>query len=89
VTEVPEHFGTKGYIARETGSVYKLTFVCGMIYGITDNVVGYKPSKWKGQVSKEVTRNRLIRDYPEKDIANLDHNVVDAIGIGCKYIFGR
>lgn len=89
VTEIPEHFGTSGYIARETGSVFKLTFVCGMIYGIADNVVPYQPSKWKGQVSKEVIRNRLVRDFPDnKDIATLDHNIVDAIGIGYKYIYG-
>lgn len=89
VTEVPEHFGISGYISRETGSVFKLTFVCGMIYGIADEVVAYQPSKWKGQMSKEIVRNRLVRTYPGMDIEKLDHNIVDAIGIGHKYIFGR
>ena len=88
VTEVPEHFGNSGYISRETGSVFKLTFVCGMIYGIAEDVVAYQPSKWKGQLSKEVVRNRLIKDYPNRDIDKLDHNIVDAIGIGHKYIRG-
>jgi len=88
VTEVPEHFGNSGYISRETGSVFKLTFVCGMIFGISEDCVAYQPSKWKGQLSKEVVRNRLIRDYPNRDIENLDHNIVDAIGIGHKYIKG-
>jgi len=88
VTEVPEHFGNSGYIARETGSVFKLTFVCGMIFGISEDCIAYQPSKWKGQLSKEVVRNRLIRDYPKRDIETLDHNIVDAIGIGHKYIRG-
>ncbi len=88
VTEVPEHFGVSGFISRETGSIFKLTFVCGMIYSIAPDTVAYQPSKWKGQMSKEVVRNRLLRDYPEHDIKVLDHNIVDAIGIGHKYIFG-
>lgn len=89
VTEVPEHFGTSGYISRETGSVFKLTFVCGMIYGIAENTIAYRPSIWKGQMSKEIVRNRLVKDYPNKGFETLDHNIIDAIGIGHKYIFGK
>lgn len=91
VMEVPEHFGEgqRGQIARDTGSILKLAFVCGMIYSLTDNTVTYEPSKWKGQMSKEVVRTRLVSDYPDKPIASLDHNIVDAIGIGQKYIQGR
>jgi hypothetical protein len=88
VTEVPEHFGVSGYVARETGSVFKLAFVCGMVYGITDDTIGFQPSKWKGQMTKEIVRNRLVLRYPDKPIESLDHNIVDAIGIGHKYIFG-
>jgi hypothetical protein len=108
VTEVPDHFGISGHVARETGAVYALTFVCGMIFGITQDTVAYKPRLWKGQMNKCIVRARLDKIYqgkvplyfdsPEKKCAdcgemhkphNLDHNIVDAIGIGYKYIFGR
>lgn len=89
IVEIPEHHGVSAYQSRETGSLYKLTFVCGMIYGIADDAIGYQPSGWKGQLSKEIVRNRLTRDYPDKNIENLDHNIVDSIGIGHKYIYGR
>ena len=88
IVEIPEHHGTSAYMSRETGSLYKLTFVCGMIYAIADDSIGYAPSKWKGQLSKEIVRNRLVRRYPDKAIENLDHNIVDSIGIGHKYLFG-
>jgi hypothetical protein len=90
VTEIPEHFGDggRGYIARETGAILKLSFVCGMICGITEDTVAYEPSKWKGQMSKEIVRARLIRTYPKIDIEHMDHNIMDSIGIGRKFIFG-
>ena len=91
VTEIPDHFGDsgRGYIARETGAILKLSFVCGMICGLSEDTIVYKPSAWKGQMSKEVVRARLVRQYPDKEIEYLDHNIVDAIGIGQKYIFGK
>jgi hypothetical protein len=87
VTEIPDNFGISGYIARETGSVMKLTFVCGMIFAIAEDAIGYMPRQWKCQLKKEVVRNRLVRKYPNMNIDRLDHNIVDAIGIGHKYIF--
>lgn len=84
VLEVPEHFGVSGYIARESGSIFKLTFLCGMICSL-DNVVTTPPRGWKGQLPKEVMRNRYIKEWPQLDIANMDHNTLDAIGIGRWY----
>lgn len=91
ITEIPDHFGDsgRGYIARETGAILKLSFICGMICGLTENTITYKPLTWKGQMSKEVVRARLMRVYPDKQIEYMDHNIVDAIGIGHKYIFGK
>lgn len=107
ITEVPQHFGTGGYLARESGDVYKLTFVCGMIYNITPNVIAYTPNEWKAQLPKCVIRARIsrLREYKlplykkEKKKCidcgqmhlehDMDHNILDAIGIGIRHIHGK
>jgi len=96
VTEIPQHFGVGGYLARESGSILKLTFIAGMIYNITDNVVSYEPNQWKGQLPKDVVARRLQKLYPKEELFDsktkkfiLDHNIVDAIGIGHKYLYGK
>ena len=78
--EVPEHFGVSGYMARESGSIFKLTFLCGMLCSLPDIRV-FPPRIWKGQIPKEVMRNRFIKKFPDLDIKNLDHNILDAMGI--------
>ena len=79
--EVPEHFGVSGYMARESGSIFKLTFLCGMLC-VLPNVKIFPPRIWKGQLPKEVMRNRFVKKFPDLDIANMDHNILDSIGIG-------
>ena len=110
VTEIPQHFGgnvQKGFLARESGDVYKLTFICGMIYNITENVIGYTPREWKAQLPKCVVRARIARMKEFKNLPlyikekkhcteckqthhvnDMDHNILDAIGIGIKHIYG-
>lgn len=108
VMEIPQHFGVGGYLARESGDVYKLTFVCGMLYNITDNVIGYTPREWKAQLPKCVVRARIARMKEFKNLRlyketkkkcvdckqvhyehDMDHNILDAIGIGIKHLYGR
>lgn len=79
--EVPQYWGAAGYLARESGSIFKLTFLCGMIYGLSD-VTMYTPNDWKGQLPKNAVKNRLSKLYANFDFSLLDHNVIDAIGIG-------
>ena len=86
--EVPEFWGSAGLLARESGSVFKLTFLCGMLYSM-NNVITYTPSSWKGQMPKHVTANLLQEHYPKIDFSKLDHNIADAIGIGHKHIHGE
>jgi len=88
VLEVPEFWGSAGLLARESGSVFKLTFLCGMICSL-DNVITYTPSKWKGQMPKHVTANRLQEHYQKINFDTLDHNIADAIGIGHRHIYGE
>lgn len=98
VTEVPQHFGTSGYLARESGSIFKLTFLCGMLYNIDKTVIGYQPRQWKGQLPKDVVARRLQQIYPKEKIVKkiagktvfvMDHNIVDAIGIAHFHLHGK
>jgi len=96
VTEIPQHFGVGGYMARESGAILKLTFIAGMIYNITDTVISYEPNQWKGQLPKDVVARRLQKLYPEENIYDvkkkkfiMDHNVVDACAIGHVYLYGH
>lgn len=95
--EVPEHWAVGGFEARETGSIAKLCFVCGLIYGMRynteiENFELVVPRGWKGQLPKEVVANRLHKEYMEKyelNMIELNENVMDAIGIGHFKLFGR
>lgn len=60
VIEVPQIFGgEKAHLARESGDIIKLTFVCGMIYSLNQKTVAYTPTQWKNQLPKCVVRNRM------------------------------
>jgi hypothetical protein len=96
ITEIPQHFGIGGYMSRESGAMLKLTFIAGMIFNITDNVISYEPNQWKGQLPKDVVARRLQKLYPKEKIFDLktkkfiiDHNIADAIGIGHKHLYGK
>lgn len=99
VCELPEHWSVAGFAARESGSIQKLNFVCGMIYSAIHEVEIFEfiiPRGWKGQLSKEVCKNRLTEFYAGKgkfytvdEWEKLNHNVVDSIGIAHWRIFGR
>lgn len=93
ICEVPEHWAVAGFQARETGSIAKLMFVCGMLYSLRNEVEEMRlvtPREWKGQLPKKVVANRLQKDYEPYGISMtaLNENVMDAIGIGHFYIHG-
>lgn len=88
ILEVPVHWEIEGFAARESGAMYKLCLIVGMIYSFGD-VVRVPPHGWKKQLPKHVVRRRLMRVYPDVVDEKLDHNVVDAIGIGYWYHFQR
>jgi Holliday junction resolvasome RuvABC endonuclease subunit len=83
--EFPEYWaGSIGSQARESGSVFKLYFLCGSLYQVAKELCEVKlvkPSEWKGQLKKEIVRKRLKKQFPNVITDNMDHNVVDAIGI--------
>lgn len=100
ILEVPEHWTVGGFEARETGSIGKLCFVCGLIYGMQYDMEEFElvvPRGWKGQLPKDVMANRLQEEYLQKygiDMngtvtgTKLNENVADAIGIGHYKLFG-
>lgn len=98
ILEVPEYWGADGFVARESGSIAKMMFLCGGLYcrlidlGIEMRLVS--PRQWKGQLPKNVVRNRLERVfvpnyYTKTEWKDLDHNVMDAVAIGHFHITGR
>lgn len=97
--ELPDHWAVAGFMARESGSITKLAFMCGLLYGMRNDVdkfVFTLPRGWKGQLSKDVLKNRIASTYAGKGMKyskdewkDLDHNVVDAIGIGHWRLYGR
>ena len=93
ILEVPSHWSIGGFEARETGSIAKLCFVCGLIYGMQYDMEEFKlvkPSDWKGQLPKVVVANRLKDEYIKYgiDMTELNENVMDAIGIGHYRLWG-
>lgn len=93
IMEIPEVWAVAGFQARETGSMTKLMFVCGMLYSLRNDLDELKlvtPRDWKGQLPKEVVANRLNEHYLKLglDLTKLDANVADGIEIGHYYLFG-
>lgn len=85
VYELPEHWGIAGFHAREKGSMQKLQFLCGSLQSLLGddfNVRCLTPSVWKGQIPKNVMKNRIKKDYPKVNFDDIRHDVMDAIGIG-------
>lgn len=93
IMETPEHWVVGGFQARETGSMTKLAFVCGMLCSLVNELEEFKvvtPAEWKGQLPKEVVANRLKDHYIPfgVNLTEIDANVADAIEIGHFYLYG-
>jgi hypothetical protein len=94
IMEVPEYWAVGGFEARETGSIGKLLFVCGMIYSLRSVMEEFKlitPRGWKAQLPKEVVAKRLQKHYMDKygiDMIGMNNNVMDGIAIGHFYLYG-
>ncbi len=87
VLEVPQV-----YFGRSVGSdLIELAGVDGAIcYAVNpDEVFGYLPREWKGQVPKEIHNERVLKSLSPGERAllpklpkSLAHNVTDAVGLG-------
>lgn len=90
VIEIPSQYDSgRGRVARRSGSILKLHAFCYVLRArLMDcslgdfqvNMVGV--SKWKGQVPKRITQNRIDKHW---GVRPADHNECDAIGIADYY----
>lgn len=87
IMEIPVHWERDGFVARESGSIQKMMIIIGMIYTFGD-VLTVPPHGWKKQMPKKVVQRRLMLKYDEITMA-MDHNIVDAIGIGHWHLYGK
>lgn len=86
ISEFPQEMhGGRGEVALKSGSVRKLAAYVGMLEGrIGNHHRAFKivePITWKGQLPKEITTKRVLRDYPQVP-RGLRSDIYDAIGIG-------
>lgn len=93
ICEIPDYWFAAGFEARESRSIEKLMFVCGILYSLKGELKEFrfvKPREWKGQMPKEVVKNRLRDTYlGQVDLSTINENVMDAIAIGHFYLYGR
>ena len=90
VIECPEFMGgtAKGSAASRGGALVKLAHVTGAIVGgfsMACEVDLVTPGEWKGQLPKEVMRERLERTMPRRDKARMQkesEHAWDAYGLG-------
>lgn len=91
VLELPEHWvsTTNVKVAAESGALVKLSMITGAIlyavkssksFTANSKVLLPEAKKWKGQLPKEVMKNRLIKKYPELKKVGSSHTI-DAVGL--------
>lgn len=95
VTEYPQAYraqhqkGDQADLIELAGAVGAVSYALG-----AERLVGYLPREWKGQVPKEVHNRRIRSKLTDAELAvltairagALEHNVVDAIGIGLVHL---
>lgn len=95
VIELPSVYNAgKGAVASGSGAIMKLAFMVGMLGGLMVRLPAVRSGvrfvpvrKWKGTVPKEITQRRVQRRWGVTiGDDGVDHNVIDAIGIGSWYI---
>jgi hypothetical protein len=84
ILEWPQFFDAeRGHIAAQQGHTINLAAVDAYIAGFfrmrPENYHLIRPSEWKGNLSKEITRKRFFRNLGIKQIYTVDHNAVDAV----------
>jgi hypothetical protein len=78
----------------DPNDLIQLAAVVGALAGtLLGKITIYKPAEWKGQATKEVTKNRCLEKLRPDETArivlpakSLQHNVWDAIGLGLHHL---
>jgi hypothetical protein len=84
VAEWPAYFDSMaGHVAAKAGHTINLAgidcYIAGFFRLPWQNIHFITATKWKGSVSKEITRMRFFRHMGIKQIYTIDHNAVDAV----------
>lgn len=84
VVEWPAYFdGAKGHVASKMGYTINLAAVCAYIAGYFrlpwNRWHAITATEWKGNISKEITRQRFFKHMGIKQIYKVNHNAVDAV----------
>lgn len=93
-TLVVESMRVYPHAAQQKGDLndlLELSGVCGAIAGVTNpiHLHHYYPGDWKGQVPKKIMTQRILirlTDEEKAAMENKEHNTIDGIGIGLKYL---
>lgn len=94
VSEVPQIY----WQSSRGGNSDSLLQLCGVVGAVAHAIPhgafkAYRPREWKGNVKAEVMLDRIAAKLTPAELAtiakcpqSLRHNVIDAIGIGLKYL---
>ena len=85
--ELPQYYESdKGVMVAEKGDLIKLTVTVGVIIGILSQdgieVKAVTPNEWKGQLSKELAKRRILKRLGEEACSSIKSHAWDATGIG-------
>lgn len=85
--EMPEYYSSlKGATAASSGSLFKLCFLVGMLGGICmKQGIDFhliRPTKWKGQLPKDVVQKRITRLLGKEKCRRFSKDIWDAVGMG-------
>ncbi len=94
--EKPKFFDTgKGYVAAKSDSLGKLIYLygrlcqaCLMARSENGKIIPLEIAHWKGQLSKEQVKRRVMKARPKLDYSKISGDEIDAIGMGL-YILGE
>lgn len=75
----------------DLNDLLELAGVCGAIVGVANprKLYHYYPAEWKGNVPKQIMTQRILirlSDEEKTRMVNKEHNTVDGIGIGLKFL---
>lgn len=86
---VQYQFSLKSMTSTLRGNTFFLAYQVGIICGVCSsrrtNYIIKLPSEWKGQLTKEATRLRVLRALPELKKQKINNHTIDAIALGLSF----
>jgi len=96
VIELPIVYqSSAGRNAQHSGSIIKLGFLTGMLYGMARTRMGVgeircvTAPEWKGQLPHAIVVKRVVRIYPQMSEKGVTEHEIDAVGLGIFHLRGE